>query len=170
MNELSDRFARIRAYYSTVRVNFNRGDLWPGDDPYGWDRPHTGIQLTPIEWAMWQELRAEDVVMVPQYPVGKHFVDFANPAEKVAIECDGAAFHTDRAKDAHRQRALEAQGWTVYRISGSDCVSQRDAGERRNPARLLAKTIGDRFDIRHCCRGKSTDAGPVHILEILRSL
>jgi len=89
-------------------------------DAYEWSGK---FSLTPIEYNIWCEIRMANAVMYPQYPVGKYFVDFGNPVAKVAIECDGKAFHMDRAKDDLRQSEIEAMGWTVYRISGRDCNS-----------------------------------------------
>lgn len=149
--ELAERFKAIKAHYSGLPLLQFPADQW-STDPYEWDRPHTGISLSPIEWALWQEIRAEDAVFYPQYPVLRYFVDFANPAARVAIECDGARWHTDTARDAERQRRIEAEGWTVYRISGRDCldvgVSWRDANDRlvalpgtaRQFVRLIART------------------------------
>jgi len=59
-------------------------------------------------------------VAYPQWPVGRFFVDFANPVAKVAIECDGKAFH-DVERDAKRQGEIEAMGWAVYRFTGREC-------------------------------------------------
>ncbi len=89
-------------------------------DPYAWEFD-AGLKLTPIELSLWSDIRSESAVLYPQFPVGRYFVDFGNPVAKVAIECDGAAWHQDAAKDAARQRQIEAMGWTVYRITGGDC-------------------------------------------------
>ncbi len=78
--------------------------------------------MSPIEAAVWSEIRAHGVVMYPQHPVGRYFVDFGHPLVRVAIECDGKQFHQDKAKDAERQAEIEAKGWRVYRISGSACM------------------------------------------------
>ncbi len=50
---------------------------------------------------------------------------------RLDIECDGAAFHTDKDRDAVRDRRIEAEGWTVIRFSGrelgrnlSDCADR----------------------------------------------
>ena len=40
----------------------------------------------------------------PQYPIGKYFVDFADPVKKIVIECDGKKYHQDKEKDKRRQR------------------------------------------------------------------
>jgi hypothetical protein len=52
---------------------------------------------------------------------GERFVlDLAFPDEKVAVECDGFAFHRtpgDLARDHARQNALVRAGWRVLRIS-----------------------------------------------------
>lgn len=84
------------------------------------------IQMTPIERCIWGDIREANAVFYPQWPVGGVYVDFANPAAKVAIECDGAAYHTDKAKDAARDEKLAALGWVVYRITGRDCHAECD--------------------------------------------
>ena len=104
-------------------------------DAYEWsDR----ILLTPIEYSIWCEIRMANAVMYPQYPVGRFFVDFGNPVAKVAIECDGRAFHLDKEKDAARQREIERMGWAVYRITGRDCNSDapEDEDEYGHPIRV----------------------------------
>lgn len=78
--------------------------------------------MTPIESAMWHEIRSEGLPFWPQFPVGKYMVDFADPIRKIAIECDGAAYH-DSSKDGLRDKALEQMGWTTYRIPGRDCFA-----------------------------------------------
>jgi very-short-patch-repair endonuclease len=126
-----------------------------GMDPYEWDQRGTGIKLTPIEAALWHDIRAEACVLYPQLPVGRFFVDFGNPAAKVAIECDGAAWHTDEAKDKARQAEIEHMGWTVYRITGSDCFTDFIEGEaesgapliKAGAARLLIRQIANRHGI-----------------------
>jgi hypothetical protein len=48
------------------------------------------------------------LVLYPQYPVGRYFVDFGNPVHKVAIECDGARWHSYRRDGARSGRMLAA--------------------------------------------------------------
>jgi hypothetical protein len=127
-SELSERFDAIKAYYRGVsRFLVTQSDEW-GIDPYAWTESGSGIDLSPIEWALWDDIRMMNMVMYPQYPVGRYFVDFANPAAKVAIECDGKRWHTDRERDASRQAEIEAMGWVVYRITGRDCFSDSVEG------------------------------------------
>nr|WP_306795588.1 DUF559 domain-containing protein [Burkholderia sp. GbtcB21] len=78
--------------------------------------------MTPIELAMWDEMRSEGVAFWPQFPVGKYMVDFAQPDRKIAIECDGSAYH-DVDKDSVRDRELRLMGWTTYRIPGRECFA-----------------------------------------------
>lgn len=122
MDELRERFEKIRRHYREFGP-ITESNEWKGG-PYTWDYYGSGISFTPIESALWSDIRAEDLVMYPQLPVGRYFVDFGNPVEKVAIECDGFQWHLDKARDAARQREIEALGWTVYRISGADCFSE----------------------------------------------
>jgi very-short-patch-repair endonuclease len=122
-------------------------------DPYGWD---VGLlHFTPIEQFLWEDLRDANVVIYPQYPVGRFFVDFGNPVAKVAIECDGAAYHKDKVKDAERDRILQAFGWSVYRIRGRDCMQQidhtfdedEDDAARQSPAQRFVQLILQRHRI-----------------------
>jgi hypothetical protein len=79
--------------------------------------------FTPIEDVTWKIIRNYGKApFYPQYPIGGYFLDFGNPNVKVGIECDGKAFHTDKAKDLMRDKKLFELGWTVYRISGADCM------------------------------------------------
>ena len=77
------QWGRIRAYYQghEQALLTERADRW-ALDPYEW-AIDAGITLTPIEEALWHDLRQAGVVMYPQYPVGRFFVDFANPKAKV---------------------------------------------------------------------------------------
>lgn len=111
----------IRAFYREAHrdiVEAGRNE-W-GIDPYLWDT-FGMIRMTPIEAWLWHDIRHCDAVLYPQFPIGRHIVDFGNPVAKVAVECDGAAYHTDKAKDAKRDNELVAQGWSVYRAPGWLC-------------------------------------------------
>jgi very-short-patch-repair endonuclease len=114
------RRAAIRAFYVQAWKDIKQRPacVWT-IDPY---EAQLDAYMTPIERELWCDLRAEAIVMYPQHPVGRFFVDFGNPVARVAIECDGAAFHADKAKDAARQREIEAFGWAVYRFTGSECM------------------------------------------------
>jgi very-short-patch-repair endonuclease len=127
-----------------------------GIDPYAWEH-EAGITLTPIELALWHDIRAVGAVLYPQYPVGRFFVDFGNPVARLAIECDGAQWHRSASADALRQREIEEQGWTVHRISGRDCktdtvVSESETGAlsvQLSPARRFLLSIAESAGIRY---------------------
>lgn len=147
---------RIRGHYRRHTLEIYRAGAadW-GIDPYAWDF-EAGIFMSPIEAFIWSDIRQVGAVMYPQYPVGRYFVDFGNPVARVAIECDGERWHVDQAKDAKRQAEIEEQGWTVYRISGSQCainggsVTDEHGRERyaSSPGYLLVKEIAERHGIR----------------------
>ena len=147
----------IREHYrrSTLAIYAAGRADW-GLDPYAWDHD-AGIVLSPIEQALWSDIRAVGVVMYPQYPVDRYFVDFANPVARVAIECDGAAWHRDAAKDSARQADIEANGWTVYRIAGWACNTDTRQGEdeagrpvvRLGEARQFIQAIAERHGVRY---------------------
>lgn len=89
-------------------------------------------------------LRAERITgWVPQYRVGPWRIDFAWPAEKVAVEINGWAFHhtPEQAERDHRKRnALTNAGWhalgyTWHQLTGDSggCmyeIAQALAGRR----------------------------------------
>lgn len=115
----------IREHYAYFlpRIMAEARDEW-AFDPYLWDNGM--LRMTPIEAWLWADLREVNAIVYPQFPVGGVFVDFANPVAKVAIECDGAAYHQDVAKDRKRDARLQALGWTVYRIPGWVCRTESD--------------------------------------------
>ena len=117
----------IRAHYAKFapKILAHRKDEW-AIDPYAWDEGKGIINMTPIERNFWADARDAGAILYPQWPACGYFLDFANPVAKVAIECDGYAYHQDREKDAKRQAVLEAAGWTIYRISGRDCNDDYD--------------------------------------------
>lgn len=83
--------------------------------------------FSPIEMQTWFALRGfGHCPLYPQYPVGRSFADFGNPVVKVALECDGKEWHTNKRKDKIRDITFESKGWTTYRISGSDCFKTEE--------------------------------------------
>lgn len=135
-----ERLVAIREFYRLAGDYISRAgrNEW-GIDTYEVD----WLRLfTPIELALWHDIRAANAVLYPQYPVDRFFVDFGNPVAKVAIECDGAQWHADKSKDAQRQSAIEAKGWTVYRITGRDCKSDfNEETMERSAARKLIDEV-----------------------------
>jgi very-short-patch-repair endonuclease len=133
----------IRRHYKalTPQILAERKDEW-AVDAYTWDNI---IQLTPIEDWLWVQIRSADAIFYPQYPVGRFFVDFANPVARVAIECDGAAFHMDKAKDQRRDEELAGMGWKVYRVPGNICVrdNDHDTGRIRDAGRFVFQIVLD---------------------------
>jgi very-short-patch-repair endonuclease len=117
---LGERFSAIRSNYRRHQAMVDAGiSSWFGDDPY--EVGEWPSIFTPIESALWTDIRCYGLDLWPQLPVGRFFVDFGNPVAKVAIECDGKAFHRDAAKDQARDEELEAMGWEVIRIPGWQC-------------------------------------------------
>jgi very-short-patch-repair endonuclease len=170
--ELRARFNAITAHYDSVRHCFAHSNEWD-IDAYAWTAPGTGIDLTPIEFALWHDIRLENVVMYPQFPVGRFFVDFGNPVARVAIECDGARWHTDHQKDRERDAELAKRGWSVYRITGRDCFTDTEETEDEDgwatvvygKARLFVRDICARHPVKRLARRTN---GPRHIGEIVQ--
>lgn len=116
---------RIRQHYANHAEMIMSGPAcdW-AIDAYAWDNGM--IRRTPIEELLWSDIRQANAVMYPQFPVAGVFVDFGNPVAKVAIECDGKAYHLDKEKDRARDDMLARIGWTVYRLTGSECNTDSD--------------------------------------------
>jgi very-short-patch-repair endonuclease len=73
------------------------------------------------------------------YPAGGYSIDFAFPAEMLAIELDGWAFHSDFdafQNDRKRQNKLILLGWQVLRFTWLDLV--------QHPDRVLAQVTAAR--------------------------
>lgn len=140
-------FNAIRDFYREMLplIEASPKNDWAAD-PYAWSEV---IRMTHIEEWLWADIRQADVILYPQFPVGRFFVDFANPRAKVAIECDGRAYHLDKAKDAARDAELASMGWRVYRITGSDCFREFNEETRApSPARKFIDDIAARHGIK----------------------
>jgi len=77
--------------------------------------------MSPIESKLYEAMCAEGLTPVPQYCVQGYFVDFAFPDLRLAIEADGAAYHSGEAHERDRKRdwILQNAGWSVKRFHGS---------------------------------------------------
>jgi very-short-patch-repair endonuclease len=154
---IPNNWRAIRAFYRAAQPYILEAGAneW-GMDPYEWSQ-FGMVHLTPIEEWLWSDIRACDAVLYPQFPVMRYFADFANPVAKVAIECDGAAFH-DEKKDEIRDRNLRDAGWTVYRFPGWMCRTDSDE-ETGAPgeARRLMREICDRHGIGRFSRTAEQD-------------
>lgn len=114
-----ERFALYRKNYRMKQILVDAGlSSWGHSDPY--QIADWATIFTPIESALWYDIRAKSMSLWPQFPVGRFFVDFGNPVAKIAVECDGKKWH-DAEKDAARDAELREMGWTVYRLPGWLC-------------------------------------------------
>ena len=82
--------------------------------------------FSPIESVAWGSIRTFGVPLYPQYPAMGFFLDFANPAVKVALEMDGKEWH-NKEKDLARDKKLYSAGWRVFRVPGRECYTDFDA-------------------------------------------
>lgn len=77
---------------------------------------------SPIETRLYGALTTRGYYVRTQVPCGKYRIDIALPQYKLAIECDGKAFHSSLPQKAHDRRKnayLRKSGWKVLRFSGS---------------------------------------------------
>ena len=85
-----------------------------------------------FEREMFDELVRRGYRVRPQVPCGGYRIDFVvegNEGRRLAIECDGDAFHGPGQwqDDMVRQRVLERAGWTFWRCFASSFVRRRQA-------------------------------------------
>ncbi|HEY5800661.1 MAG TPA: DUF559 domain-containing protein [Burkholderiaceae bacterium] len=116
-----ERFRRIREQYAIVLPDWLEEYQATGNmyhDPYF---SELAMIFTPIENAVWSDIRTAGMPFYPQIPALNYFLDFACPMLKIAIECDGKAWH-DFELDAARDKRLAAAGWMVFRIEGHECL------------------------------------------------
>ena len=79
--------------------------------------------------------------VTPQYQVGGYRIDLVVSGaghSRVAVECDGEAWHTaeNLADDLEREAQISRQGWRFIRIRGSEYYRDPDATIARVCARL----------------------------------
>jgi hypothetical protein len=111
-------FDHVRRVYAAMMPEIlHARDRWI--DPYFVDWVSA---FTPIETQMWYLVRAQPMPYYPQLPVGRYFVDFGNPVHRIAIECDGRAWH-DVKRDEARDAEMGELGWRVFRFSGWACFN-----------------------------------------------
>ncbi len=93
-----------------------------GLDDVGPDVRHEAFDSL-FEQRVFLALRGRRFRVRPQYPVGRYRIDLVveGGTRRLAVECDGDAFHNEENADADaaRQRELERVGWTFVRIRGS---------------------------------------------------
>ena len=82
-------------------------------------------KFSPIEYICWGEIRSTPATRYfrPEYPIDKYFVDFADPFNKIVLECDSKMYHKDKDKDLQRQKEIESHGWNVFRLTSGMILS-----------------------------------------------
>jgi len=95
---------------------------------------------SPFEQSVYRQLHGMGYDLIPQYKVGAYYLDFAvvGSQRRVALECDGDAYHQDVAADVSRQITLERCGWQFVRVRGSEYYRDPDAAISRICAKLTA--------------------------------
>ncbi len=88
----------------------------------------TGMRHQPTrpDARLWSELRGRKlgVTFRRQVPIGRYIADFLAPQVKLVVEVDGSA-HRGRAQaDSRRDRALQARGYRVLRLSDTEVMEQ----------------------------------------------
>jgi very-short-patch-repair endonuclease len=87
--------------------------------------------MTKAEVILWVNLRKRALNGARfrrQHPIGPYIADFACPSAKLVVEVDGATHSTpeELAYDLRRTKYLEAEGWSVIRVSNTDVFENID--------------------------------------------
>lgn len=117
-----------------IKIAAEKGPYTRGCEQYGlpWD-----LSFSHAEKFAWSKLHDHPSVMLyPEYPVGKYFLDFGNPALAIAVEIDGENYHNKEA-DFQRDIALLRQGWIVFRVPAKELFWNAE-----HPANFVIKNGG----------------------------
>ncbi|MEK5107235.1 DUF559 domain-containing protein [Cytobacillus sp. FSL K6-0129] len=74
-----------------------------------------------IEGRLFEALIDHGFIVNTQVKCGRYRIDLTLPNYKIAIECDGKAYHSSPAQKAHdrkKDKFLRNNGWVVLRFSG----------------------------------------------------
>ncbi|NYE07311.1 very-short-patch-repair endonuclease [Bacillus niacini] len=84
---------------------------------------------SPIERQLYDALENRGYAVTSQVPCGKYRIDLALIGPRIAIECDGKAYHSSpkaKARDRRKDKCLTENGWKVLRFTGRQIM--RDMG------------------------------------------
>lgn len=79
-------------------------------------------------------MSAADLDPIPHYALDKYNIDFAFPAERVAVEYQGGNWHNTplkREQDERKASFLKSQGWHLIVLPRLDKPQPNNAGNRR---------------------------------------
>lgn len=85
---------------------------------------------TSIERLLMDAFAARGLEPACQYPMLNYVLDFAFPEYQLAVEADGVYWHSLPqmiAKDARKDAALSAEGWTVLHFTGNEIRASASA-------------------------------------------
>lgn len=105
------------------------------------ETPYGTFWMSPIETKLYEAMRQEGLSPAPQFRIEAYYVDFAFPDLKVAVEADGAAYHSGERmlRDRRRDSFLRGRGWIVKRFYGTT-IHNRAA----NCAYVVKRELQDR--------------------------
>lgn len=106
---------RRATYHRVLNEAANRPESTQVETPFG------VFPMSPIEFKLYEAMRREGLSPMPQFRIEKYIVDFAFPDFKLAVEADGAAYHSGERRERDRKRdwILRQHGWTVKRFYGT---------------------------------------------------
>lgn len=92
-------------------------------DPYFFDWNKI---LTDVEKLIWEDIRRLCLPFYPKVPIGRYFVDFADPIKKIGIEVDDMKSNRDVIIDEKRESELHESGWILISIDRDLCFKSKE--------------------------------------------
>jgi len=83
-----------------------------------------------VLWSHLRNRQLDGLKFRRQYPLGRYVCDFYCDEARLVIEVDGRVHESRQAADAERDRAMEADGVRVLRVSASWIATDIDAALR----------------------------------------
>lgn len=82
-----------------------------------------GHTLTKLEAAVLVALNDYGVAYNVHLPIGDYVADIFVPFARLDVECDGNRFHENADREAKRDAAIRAFGFTVVRLSEAEIIA-----------------------------------------------
>lgn len=79
-----------------------------------------GYSISIPEGELKNQLFEVGLKPIPQFQIGKYFIDLALPKYRLAIEYDGKIHLENPVKDFKRQEEIITMGWDIIRIMNKD--------------------------------------------------
>ncbi|KKI92546.1 hypothetical protein WQ54_09170 [Bacillus sp. SA1-12] len=99
---------------------------------------------SPIERRLFNALTFRGYSVRTRVRCGPYWIDLTLPAYRIAIECEGIAYHSLPKQEKHnntKNNYLRRNGWSVLRFTGSDINGDMSNVIRRVEGKIKERSI-----------------------------